>query len=742
MHFRCVLTVFASINFWFFAFIIEPCLAGINDKPSKGIILKKRKSEKKSNAKVDPSQQKIDAYFIPVKKANKQDHFSLSEPDVHDIDREIFSTFSELRRLDDEKDLHSLSVERPSTKFPKQQLLANNDYEQSNQKILLQDKEIENNDEPSLDFDMSTLFSDDKPPSFKPLETKVQANASDPSSQLSLSFDEDDPPHQRQRLKKKPPDIAELKNIATSDIRKYPIALSTFDYKDDSDEDDLSHQNTLDYDKRFSNIPEEIAEMGVLIKLLANVYLRRIDQTGNVFLPYYTYKIYDSLSAKEDNGFFRTPKNEICVFVSGGLQNAWEKTVARVYEIFFKQKIKIIRASWVEKHLYSEKHINLNLAENFKGREHELHSEYYYDLFFNHFFLPKLPKAAYGKESTLAIHCFSWWEVCNDCEKLLTIHSKDLLGNHIKLIYEVAACRRYFHKYPAISAVKTACSVSQNYEQISWKQIWKKVLFYAEQSYKSERIKEKFWTTAWEGLEICKWLGQAFVENSISLSAKKTKPLKRGDVLQFYADANKTEVQSVENLLKYLRDVNWELSCWYKPNKYPEQIQKRWKNYWRGVVMPHFGWEEVFNFDEQGEGGTGFCEMCGYENIQHISLVFHPKFRVSRSFLDMPQKDQEMSASEYFLEKNAQALPAPIMSKRKQSLCVGSECVKHLSLTAEDLERWREENPDAKVNKNLEDLARREEELDQLEKAEKEISQREKNKKRSKKKIQKKKKNR
>jgi len=101
---------------------------------------------------------------------------------------------------------------------------------------------------------------------------------------------------------------------------------------------------------------EKIIVMGTQLKLLANVYLRNLDEMANVFFPYYTLTIQGDSGEEEISDYFRAPapkgkeepQGKICVFASGGLHNAWEKTVARIQEIFFGDKVKVIRASWIQ----------------------------------------------------------------------------------------------------------------------------------------------------------------------------------------------------------------------------------------------------------------------------------------------------------------------------------------------------------------------------------------------------------
>jgi hypothetical protein len=290
--------------------------------------------------------------------------------------------------------------------------------------------------------------------------------------------------------------------------------LSDLSKKDDSDEEN-EDEDVCRYSEDPIPTLADVIKKGTKLKLLANVYLGNIDHLGNIFFPQYELEIKkpDGTVVKTNPRFFRTPKNEICAFASGGTQNAWEKTVTKVYEIFFGRKVKIIRARWMEKHLKKDKGITRRISEEFEGREPELHSEFYYDLFFQNFFFPDLLKKHKKSIAKLSVNAFSWWEVCDSCDHNYLeshkniCHSKGIEGP----IYNIAATRRYTHSYPP--DVITGYRVPQDQEKNAWNQIWNKLKTYVDKYPEDTEEKLKFWTKTPEGLELCKWIGQAFEEN-------------------------------------------------------------------------------------------------------------------------------------------------------------------------------------------------------------------------------------
>lgn len=488
----------------------------------------------------------------------------------------------------------------------------------------------------------------------------------------------------------------------------YRHAHTIIEAKDDSDEEEIlpSRQQWYQtYTQKFPSMLRSIIENGLRAKLLANVYLRKVDKTANVFIPFYF--VHESGMHEVKKDYFRTPKGEICIFASGGLQNIWEKTVSKVFHVFFGEKVKIIRASWIEKHLQKDLGISRDIEKEFKGRETELHSEFFYDLFFRHFFYPNLKNP-----QNLTIYAYSWWDVCDTCEKTLSKH-REIFKN---ITYNIAASRRYFHHYPTGSIVAGAY-VPKEREGEMWKSLWSCVLEHVRKPFEDDEQKYHFWTATKEGLEICKWLGQAFIANKISPKGYRQAPMKQGDVLYHFAQVKPEEADELNHFILYLQSVNWELSCWYKLPNLPNEIQKRWNKHWKGLVVPHFDWEEVFEHQVEKEAEGVDCEMCGYPDLHNVYLVYHPKHKVSERFLKQPLEYQQMSASNY-LRTISPELPQPIRDKRKQSICVGSECIKFLILLEEEIVEWRDEHPLEEEERKFNEMCEREENNQALEKAE------------------------
>lgn len=468
----------------------------------------------------------------------------------------------------------------------------------------------------------------------------------------------------------------------------FPVASSI---KDESDEE-IPEEHNQSYLTVFPGFPKEVIEHGVLLKFLANVYLRNLDQTANVFIPKYILEVKqgDTWTVIKDD-FFRTSKGQICGFASGGIHHVWEKTVGHVFKSFFDFDLKIIRSGWMSKHLYKDKGITKNFRSEFKGREEELHSEYYYDLYVKEFFMPDLLEQLDGNSARLTINAFSWWDACNSCETLLTKHRTLFAPKGITISYHIAAKRRYKHWYPTTTAVHLA-RIMQDFETPAWTKLWAKVTEYSQKTFPTSKAKKQFWTKTKQGLEICKWLGQAFVENTVTLAGRTAIPGRKGDILRLYAEMAEEETEELRELLDYLREKNWDLSCWYRQN-YPSPVQRVWKRNWDQFVMPHFGWEDVNDYRQEEPDE---CQMCGNPDVLNMHWIFHPKFRVSDRFLKRPKEEQKMNERShgYTIQTSPDELPEVLLQKRRQSLCVGSECVKVLTLTKEEIEKWREEHPD------------------------------------------------
>ena len=534
---------------------------------------------------------------------------------------------------------------------------------------------------------------------------------------ITFSSDEEPDPQTRfKRLKKchsiaqpllqpeSPPSILKLKGLGewvNPDDLPSNIKITVRDESDNEGSSSLHHTDQV----KLTDLPSDCVQIGLYAKLLATVYLRKLDETANIFLPFYYMVLLQPDGSEEiKKDFFRTKKNAICVFASGGLHNIWEKSVGHMLSYFhLGEKIKIIRYSWIQKHLYKEKKISRNIKKEFEGRETELHSEFYYDIFLHHFFPPQ------QNLKSLTIYAYSWWEICDGCENKLSTHN-NLFNMNTPLTYKIAASRRYRHHYPVTSVV-TNYLVPSIQEKHAWKIIWTALLNYANKQFENEAAKEKFWTQTKEGLEISKWLGQAFIENTVAPNGRKEKPLSKGDVLKFFAEENEQEINTINLLLTYLRKKNWELSCWYKPPYYPESVQKKWKQYWRQLVIPHFGWEVVYESDKSGDDLDAHCEMCGNTHIRQFFLVFHSKFRLSDQSLPSTQSAQ--ATADFILQQ-----------KRKQSLCVGSECVKVLISSYGFIKEWRRKYSYEQQELKWAELESREADNEKLDAAERQLAKR------------------
>ena len=380
------------------------------------------------------------------------------------------------------------------------------------------------------------------------------------------------------------------------------------------------------------------------------------------------------------------------MFASGGLHNVWEKSIAPVYRLLFENKLlKIIRASWIDKHL------GVDLAKEFEGHENKLHSEFYYSLFFRHFFGRQLKELQnHGKLKSLSVRAFSWWDVCDSCESRLTEHNQDPQLAGVNVSYEIFATRRYNHEYPDGSIISSLRN-HPRYEDAAWARIRSKIAHYAQYLSGTPAQRRQFWTATRDGLELCRWLGQAFEENIRGPNDLRRKPGKRGDVLSFYSQMSDVERGNLRRLLNYLSKHNWELSCWYKQQR-PHAVTGKWRNNWQQLVMPHFGWELMDELDYTS-GMTAECELCGKSEIHNIKLIFHPKFRVSAKFL-AAQADAEENMTEDDSNlggDDAWDLPA---HKLRQSLVVGSNCVQVALYTRKDIEEWRATHPSKENEKN------------------------------------------
>jgi len=305
----------------------------------------------------------------------------------------------------------------------------------------------------------------------------------------------------------------------------------------------------------------------------------------------------------------------------------------------------------------------------------------------------------------VTIHAFSWWDVCDGCEKILSNHETLFPDPTIPLSYEIASRRRYQHDYPASSIIKTH-AIPSTTDQKGWNAIWGSIKRYTKKTFQSDDEEELFWTTSKEGLEICKWLGQAFKETTIGLDGRAKKG-KMSDILTFYKSMQPEETQALEKLLTYLKDKNWDLSCWYRGPQFPNGVQPKWKRHWKQLIMPHFAWEIVDDYPVDDDNSR--CDMCGNKNLETIYLVFHPKFHVSGKFLNFSKEEKELteSALGYTHDTPFANLPSPLQNKRKQSLGVGSECVQVLQSSKEEIEEYFERKGGQKIEAKTQEQAER-----------------------------------
>ncbi len=380
---------------------------------------------------------------------------------------------------------------------------------------------------------------------------------------------------------------------------------------------------------------DELHEFGHRIHAMVQAYQSPEDRV-NIFVP--------AVSTKEGNPCdYLKRKGKICVFASGGLKNAWEKTVSKAYHVLYGEEIKIIRASWVQKHL------DRDLETKYAKTPQTLHTELFFKLFANKF-----------KRGICEMKAFSWWSPCESCHDLLSTFFKD--GG-----YEITFVKKYpspaYESTPAFRVRKMPLAHAQVVEEKVWKDLWDQVVKVSQKPFESEVDKKTFWAENYQGICLSKWLAQVFVKTpglKLGLEDPDLSPemLFMKDITPYWEEVASEEQESVYGMVRYLAQVNWELSCWYKP-PFPEDIQKRWVAHWKKAVVPHFNWQEVGG-DEDEEASTT-CEMCGYERIRHISYVYHNKHTPT-------QKGQPDQAY-----------------KRKKSLTVGSECVAHLILNAQQV---------------------------------------------------------
>ncbi len=391
---------------------------------------------------------------------------------------------------------------------------------------------------------------------------------------------------------------------------------------------------------------EKAVKIALRVKILANTYLGDPNHNANIFIPFLLLHIEGPHGQTHATPTFVKRGEKICLFASGGLKSDWEKAVQRIYPLLFGgEKIKIIRGAWMNKHLERE----LGFSNTFKeipigGSPFEgyLHSEAFWKKYAQYFLEPQL-----GERSLIRIdvHGFSWWDVCTFCHKnQLPSECKLSSAVSVPFRHRISAAYHYSHDYRQGRNFK-----SDRLQEVDRKKdaelqdiLFRTLGVLRRPKLKLEDEKRIFWTTS-PGIELAKLLGQAFM---------KPNPL-----LDPLVPASAQGL--LRELLPYLKVVNWDLSCYYEETPLND-IQKTWQKYWKGGVIPHFGWTEIDTFSL--DFPEGICEMCGKKDIKKIHLVYHPKYRgkVGSPALTKAQKI-------------------------KRSLRVGSKCVKVMTLQEEDL---------------------------------------------------------
>lgn len=453
---------------------------------------------------------------------------------------------------------------------------------------------------------------------------------------------------------------------------------------------------------------EHVVTAGMRLKVIASVFLGRLDEKANIFFPSFRAEVVDENGkARVVTGFLKSPKDQILVFASGGTGRIWEKTVSRVYEIFFGRKIKIIRESWLRKHGGS---VDLT-------RRNSHHSESFFDIFTRLNGLSSLsPQITdWDTISRLDLFCFSWWDVCDECFEDLSSLASYLKRRISATHFHVASRRRYSHSIRNNDILSSFC-VSGTEEKTAWKEVWWKVQEYASRDFPSDEEKEKFWTKSVEGLEICKWIGQAFVENKHDVLGTRLS-VKDGDFLKHYEEFTREDPKCLSDLIEYLTEKNWDLSCWYS-HHVPHNLQKSWKKNWHHIVVPHFSWSLVAQFED--DCGDNICEMCGHEDITTLYWLYHPKFKLSQEFFGLPEEDQTRTEKDYgfSLETKFEALLPHFQKARRQSLVVGSKCQKVLQASRQDLDEWRKKHSAKDLKRKKHSVNENQEQYSRLEVAE------------------------
>lgn len=174
---------------------------------------------------------------------------------------------------------------------------------------------------------------------------------------------------------------------------------------------------------------------------------------------------------------------------------------------------------------------------------------------------------------------------------------------------------------------------------------------------------------------------------------------------------------SLVKLLDYLREENWELSCWYMPPYY-DVVQGAWKAHAKQVVRPHFGWQLIS--EPPADKNTHECQMCGQKNLINTFWVYHPKFRVTNKYFRMSEDEQRATEQSLGLNHDTSfdQLPVYLQFKRRQSIVVGSECLKTLELEKAEVEMFRIKMSDKERQARFLDINEKHNQNDKLKTAE------------------------
>jgi hypothetical protein len=188
-----------------------------------------------------------------------------------------------------------------------------------------------------------------------------------------------------------------------------------------------------------------------------------------------------------------------------------------------------------------------------------------------------------------------------------------------------------------------------------------------------------------EGIELAKWFGQLFMENT-QAGWKMLSNVERGeDVLSQYAALEYGNRANLTGLLRYLEKVHWDLSCWYQ-TKLVHPLQTRWKWNTMHVVMPHFGWQVIAEFRDKS--CSCICQMCGVEETTNLTLLYHHKFRVSKKTMESAETYQTLREQDegFSIVTSFRELPHFFKKKRRHAIIVGPRCAQILTQQQGEIE--------------------------------------------------------